>query len=70
MSPTIGALIINFLVMILPAIGIDIGAEALETTVQTLVTFVTGVIIWVRHINLKRSLLGAANINAFGGVKK
>lgn len=69
MSPTIVSLIVNFLVMVLPLIGLDVGSESLVTTIQTLVTLVTGIIIWVRHLNLKKQLLGADRVNFLGGVK-
>lgn len=70
MSPSIASLIILVLSNVLPLIGINLGNADLTTFVQVLVTLIAGVVIWVRHISLKKEALGTRNVNAFGGVKK
>ena len=45
MSTTYTAVILNILSFILPKIGIEVGSEAVTTTVQTIVTIATG--IWI-----------------------
>lgn len=69
-SPTIASLIIMVLANVLPTIGIHLGTEQLTPWFETTITIVTGVIIWVRHITLKKQLLGESKVNAFGGVQK
>jgi len=69
MSPTIVSLIILVLANVLPTIGINVGSEQLTSFIEVGVTLVTGLIIWVRHVSLKKTALGRKNVNAFGGVK-
>lgn len=70
MSPTIISLIVMVLANVLPSVGIPLGTDQLTPWVETTVTVVAGAIIWIRHVLLKKQLLGAANVNVFGGVKK
>jgi len=46
MSTTISAVFIQFAAVILPLLGINVGTEALTTTVQTIVLVGTGLYIW------------------------
>lgn len=43
------SLIVNILVVLLPLFGVQIGNQALTDTIQTLVTLVTGFIIYFEH---------------------
>lgn len=70
MSPTIVSLIIMVLANFLPSIGIPLGTEQLTPWIETTVTLVTGLVVWIRHVTLKKQLLGADRVNALGGVKK
>ena len=59
MSTTIissGAIILS---QLLPLIGIDIGTEQLQTTIQTIIAIVAGVWIWIQRV--KRG-----DVNAMG----
>ena len=49
-STTIAAVIVNMLATFLPLMGINIGSEALTTTVATLVTLATGIWIWKERV--------------------
>lgn len=49
MSTTILAVVINLLAVLLPKIGVEIGTEALTTTVATIVQVATGLWIWFRR---------------------
>ncbi len=55
---------------VLSQMGITIGNDALTTTVDVLITVGGGLIVWIRHLSLKKQQLGSANVNLFGGVKK
>lgn len=69
-SASIISLIVLVLANVLPKIGVNVGGEQLTSAIEVILTVVTGVIIWVRHVSLKKEALGSANVNAFGGVKK
>ena len=49
MSTTILAAAINILATVLPMLGVNIGTEALTTTVATLATIGTALWIWYRR---------------------
>ena len=51
-STTILAVVVNLLATGLPLIGISIGTESLETTVQTIVAIATGVWIWRERVKV------------------
>lgn len=69
MEPTIIAAIISVLVIVLPWLGVQIAPEELTALVQGVVIIVAGIVTWVRTLSLKKSLLGATNVNVFGGVR-
>lgn len=50
MSITIPAVIVMLLVNVLPLIGINIGSDALQQALQTDITLVLGIVVWVRRI--------------------
>lgn len=50
MSQTIIAVFINLLATVLPLLGVNLGNEALTTTVQTVVAIITGLWIWTRRV--------------------
>lgn len=50
MSTTIIAVITNLLVTVLPLVGITIGGDAVQTTVQTVVAVATGLWIWGQRV--------------------
>lgn len=50
MSTTIIAVIVQLLAVLLPKIGIEVGSEALTTTVSTLAVVGSGVWIWVQRV--------------------
>lgn len=59
-STTITAVIIQLLVVLLPLVGIDVGTEALTTTVQTIVLLGSGLWIWKERLSRGDvSVLGA-----------
>lgn len=68
MSQTYVAVIINFLVMILPRIGIDVGSEQLTITLQTIVAIVTGIWILVRRYQAGKT--GYVTLVSALGVRK
>ncbi len=49
MSTTILAAFINILATVLPILGVNIGTDALTTTVQTLVAIGTAIYIWMHR---------------------
>ena len=49
MSTTIIAVFVNLVITFLPLMGIEIGSEAMETTVQTITAVVTGIWIWTQR---------------------
>lgn len=49
-STTIGAVIVNILSMVLPKIGITIGTDELTSTMQVIITIVTGLWIWYQRV--------------------
>lgn len=70
MSPTIIAVIVMVLTNVLTQAGINVGSEQLTTTIDVLVTVVGGIVIWVRHLSLKKQVAGTTHVNVLGGVKK
>lgn len=50
MSTTIIAVIVNLLAAILPKIGVQVGTEALTSTIQTLVLIVSGLWVWYQRV--------------------
>lgn len=66
MSSTIIAVFINLLVTLLPLIGIDTNSEQLNTTIQTIVSLVTGVWIWIQRTRLKSVGVANSDVNALG----
>ncbi len=50
MSTTISAVIINLLTVALPLLGVQVGSDALTTTIQTIVAVVTGLWIWRERV--------------------
>lgn len=69
MSTTIVAVIINFLSMGLPYLGISLGNDQLTATVQTLVALATGIWIWYQRTTLQKAPSNLGDVNA-AGVKK
>lgn len=69
MSTQILAVIINLLSVGLPLLGINLGNDALTTTVQTLVAFGTGLWIWYRRTTLQKAPEGEGDVTA-GGIRK
>jgi len=63
MSITVASLIVMALSQVLPLIGITVDSEALKVTIQTLVSIVGGVLIYLEH----RS---SGNRTILGGIKK
>ena len=59
MSTTIGAIILNLLVVGLPYLGITVGDAALTTTIQTLVAVATGLWVWYQRTLPRKSEVGA-----------
>lgn len=60
MSITIASVFIQFAVIFLPMIGIQVGSDQLTVAIQTIVTIVTGIVIWVRRVQVGDvSLTGA-----------
>ena len=50
MSTTIIAVIIQLLSLFLPMLGVEVGTEALTTTVQTIVMIGSGLWIWKERV--------------------
>ena len=70
MSTTIIAVLVNLVITLLPLIGVEIGSEAMETTVQTITAIATGVWIWIQRTRLQEVPIGGeSDVNALG-VKK
>ncbi len=59
MSTTILAVVVNLLAVILPLLGVHLGTEKIEVTVQTLAAIGTGAWIWYQRV--KRG-----DVNALG----
>jgi hypothetical protein len=49
MSQTIVAVLVNLLSIILPKLGLEIGSEALTTTITTLLAIGSGLFIYLRR---------------------
>ena len=62
MSTTITSALISILAVVLPLLGIQVGSEALTTTIQTILVVASG--LWVY-----KERLGRGDVN-FLGVKK
>lgn len=62
MSTTIGSVVLQLLAVILPLLGVNVGSEALTTTVQTIVVVGTGLWIWYRRV-------AKGDVNAYGARK-
>lgn len=52
MSQTITAVIIQFLTIGLPMIGIQVGSDQLTVALQTIIVIVSGLWIWVRRVQM------------------
>lgn len=50
MSHTISAIFIQLAVVILPAIGIQVGSDQLTNLVQTVTVILTGLYVWYRRV--------------------
>ena len=50
MSQTIGSVLAILLVQILPMLGVQVDNAAVTTTIQTVVTIVAGLWIWIRRV--------------------
>ena len=50
MSTTIAAVLVNFLAVLLPLIGITVGSDQLTTTIQVIIAIGTGLWIWMRRV--------------------
>lgn len=59
MSQTMLAVFISLLAEALPRIGVNLGNDALTTTVQTLLVIGAAIWIWVRRVQ-------TGDVNAFG----
>lgn len=51
MSTTVSAVFIQLAAIILPLLGIEVGTEALTTTVQTIVVIATGLWIYMERVS-------------------
>ena len=58
-STTILAVVVNLLATGLPLIGVSIGTDSLETTVQTIIAIATGIWIWRERVKV-------GNVTALG----
>lgn len=63
MSTTIITVAVMLLSQILPLIGIHLGNDALQTTIQTVIEVAGGIWIWYRRVS-------KGDVNALGAVKK
>lgn len=59
MSQTVLAVFISLLAEMLPRIGVNLGNDALTTTVQTLLVVGAAIWIWIRRVQ-------SGDVNAFG----
>lgn len=50
MSKTIISTVVIVLVAVLPYFGVTVGSEDLTTTIQTILTLVSGIVIWVERV--------------------
>lgn len=62
MSTTIGSVMAQLLVTILPWLGITIGSDQITTTIQTIVVVATGLLIWYQRY-------AKGDVNVVGGRK-
>lgn len=62
MSTTIAAVFIQFAVIFLPMMGIQVGTDQLTVAVQTITVIVTGLWIWYRRV-------AVGDVKLFGGRK-
>ena len=59
MSTSILAVITQLLVVVLPLLGINVGSEALTTTIQTIVVVGAGLWVWKERV-------ARGDVNVFG----
>ena len=59
MSTVISSVVLQLLAVVLPLLGINVGSEALTTTLSTLVVIGSGAWIWYKRVS-------AGDVNAFG----
>lgn len=59
-APSYIAALVSILVQVLNALGVNIGSEALTTTITTLITLGSALFIAYRQIKMGRSTLGGA----------
>ncbi len=52
MSQTISSVIVLILAQVLPLIGVHTSSEALDTTLQTILSVGAGLLIWYRRIQV------------------
>lgn len=69
MSPEVIAVIIVIISQGLTWLGVEVGTQQLTETVNTIVTIVSGIYLWYKHLQTKKEILGSTNVNIFGGVK-
>lgn len=70
MSVQIISVVVLILSQLLPYIGITVSSEALEGTIQTLVTLVTGITIWVQRTKLRKVTPGEESDVTSLGMRK
>ena len=62
MSTTIASVFLQFAVIFLPMMGIQVGSDQLTVAVQTIVVIATGVWIWIQRVQ-------KGDVKLFGGRK-
>lgn len=50
MSTTIASVFVQFAVIILPALGIQVGSDQLTVAIQTATVILTGIWIWIQRL--------------------
>ena len=50
MSTTISAVVLQFLAVLLPFLGIKVGSDELTTTVSTIVIVASGIWVWLERV--------------------
>lgn len=69
MSSEVIVIIAMLITQGLHLMGVEVGSEQLTQVITTLVAVVSGIYLWHKHLKAKETLVGANNVNIFGGVK-
>lgn len=70
MSPSIAAIIVVILTNALPLINVHIAGDALTQWVNVTIDVIGGIVVYLHSRYQTGEIVGHANVNLLGGVKK